>query len=427
MRLTTDPAVEGSPAWSPDDRWIAFTRPQQGNVAIMLIPPLGGPERKLTEIAGSLAALLDTGRQVAGLQRAGFATRTGKHLGDQRGHRRASPVDHVCDPVRGRRVPFGRHHPGHFTGWQRPGVRPSGDRLRLRALCATADAGSAAEGRAGEGHAALRQRVGHCVDRQWPRDRVRGGRHFEPEPLAGPRVRRAGSGAPALRAPGRHHPAIAGSPPRLVYTWQSSTRTSGVWTSAPESARCSSARRIDNSSRSTPRTGARSRFNPTGAETWRSGLATRTARTVTDHILRRAKVRDASLVAGWPLAGSGLPCGGAARDLRGCRGRGQAAPHHSPPRQRYSVRAGRTTVFGSISPPTAAANTRSGKSPKDGGEAVQVTRSGGYAAFESPDGKYIYYSKFSRGRLAGSVQDAGAGRRGNAGPAGGLLGQSSFG
>ena len=54
MRLTTTAAAEAGPAWSPDDRWIAFTRNQQdeGNFAILLISPLGGPERKLAEMAG---------------------------------------------------------------------------------------------------------------------------------------------------------------------------------------------------------------------------------------------------------------------------------------------------------------------------------------------------------------------------------------
>jgi Tol biopolymer transport system component/serine/threonine protein kinase len=54
MRVTTSAAAEASPAWSPDDRWIAFTREQrdQGNFAIVLIPPLGRQERKLTEVTG---------------------------------------------------------------------------------------------------------------------------------------------------------------------------------------------------------------------------------------------------------------------------------------------------------------------------------------------------------------------------------------
>ena len=32
---------------------------------------------------------------------------------------------------------------------------------------------------------------------------------------------------------------------------------------------------------------------------------------------------------------------------------------------------------------------------KDGGEAMQVTHAGGFATFESPDGKYLYYTKFN--------------------------------
>jgi Tol biopolymer transport system component len=44
------------------------------------------------------------------------------------------------------------------------------------------------------------------------------------------------------------------------------------------------------------------------------------------------------------------------------------------------------------------ASNRSGedqvwKAPAEGGEAVQVTRKGGFAAFESPDGRYLYYAK----------------------------------
>ena len=33
--------------------------------------------------------------------------------------------------------------------------------------------------------------------------------------------------------------------------------------------------------------------------------------------------------------------------------------------------------------------------PKDGGDAVQVTRSGGYSQFEAPDG-HLYYTKFGQ-------------------------------
>ena len=64
LRLTTDPRNDYDPAWSPDGRWIAFLRsessspgsgrkgslPQVGTSELRLIPPLGGPERKLAEV-----------------------------------------------------------------------------------------------------------------------------------------------------------------------------------------------------------------------------------------------------------------------------------------------------------------------------------------------------------------------------------------
>jgi Tol biopolymer transport system component len=51
-RLTSDPANDYSPSWSPDGRTIAFLRrqPDGGKNEVWRIAPLGGPERKVAEI-----------------------------------------------------------------------------------------------------------------------------------------------------------------------------------------------------------------------------------------------------------------------------------------------------------------------------------------------------------------------------------------
>ncbi len=47
LRLTTNPAVDRAPAWSPDGRYIAFLRHTETEDGIFLVPALGGPERKM--------------------------------------------------------------------------------------------------------------------------------------------------------------------------------------------------------------------------------------------------------------------------------------------------------------------------------------------------------------------------------------------
>jgi len=51
LRLTTDPLADSEPRWSPDGRYIAFLRSLDADtIAVMLVPPLGGPERRLRQL-----------------------------------------------------------------------------------------------------------------------------------------------------------------------------------------------------------------------------------------------------------------------------------------------------------------------------------------------------------------------------------------
>jgi eukaryotic-like serine/threonine-protein kinase len=52
LRLTTNAADDFGPAWSPDSRYVAFYRQSPGGTEIMMVPALGGSERKLGESAG---------------------------------------------------------------------------------------------------------------------------------------------------------------------------------------------------------------------------------------------------------------------------------------------------------------------------------------------------------------------------------------
>jgi eukaryotic-like serine/threonine-protein kinase len=50
LRLTTDAAPEEWPAWSPDGKRIAFKRSEPGAPGIWLVSPLGGAEQKLADV-----------------------------------------------------------------------------------------------------------------------------------------------------------------------------------------------------------------------------------------------------------------------------------------------------------------------------------------------------------------------------------------
>ena len=57
LRLTRDPAEDRSPAWSPDGRYLAFLRRQASENGIFIVPALGGAERKLGKTEPGLSKL----------------------------------------------------------------------------------------------------------------------------------------------------------------------------------------------------------------------------------------------------------------------------------------------------------------------------------------------------------------------------------
>ena len=50
VRLTTDPAEDISPAFSPDGRSIGFIRVSKERATFIVIPSIGGPERIVADI-----------------------------------------------------------------------------------------------------------------------------------------------------------------------------------------------------------------------------------------------------------------------------------------------------------------------------------------------------------------------------------------
>lgn len=70
LRLTSSPADEWSPAWSPDDRYIAFCRGFSDHNEIWMIPALGGTERKLGESAGCGLSWSSSGKYLATVDKA---------------------------------------------------------------------------------------------------------------------------------------------------------------------------------------------------------------------------------------------------------------------------------------------------------------------------------------------------------------------
>ena len=104
--LTSDPARDWSPAWSPDGRWVAFTRDSR---SLILISPIGGPERELARGEFPTGFNSATRRRSVGRRTAaGFSpacgvpgsTRFALYL-DLRGDRRKKLLTAPAERVRG--------------------------------------------------------------------------------------------------------------------------------------------------------------------------------------------------------------------------------------------------------------------------------------------------------------------------------------
>ena len=57
VRLTTDPASDRFPVWSPDGRRIAFERFAPGMASVMLMSALGGSESKLADATANAGGI----------------------------------------------------------------------------------------------------------------------------------------------------------------------------------------------------------------------------------------------------------------------------------------------------------------------------------------------------------------------------------
>ncbi len=50
LRITSPPGIDAFPAWSPDGQWVAFWRVLPGNAAIYIVSALGGPVRRIVAL-----------------------------------------------------------------------------------------------------------------------------------------------------------------------------------------------------------------------------------------------------------------------------------------------------------------------------------------------------------------------------------------
>jgi Tol biopolymer transport system component/DNA-binding winged helix-turn-helix (wHTH) protein len=391
VRLTT--ARGFSPAWSPDDRWIAFMRAQKdGRHALVLIPSIGGAERKLAEdVQGGeglawtpdgkrLAFSQDDSPLVASLWMISVET------GDRRRLTTFATKSSVTNRIRlgdrwpsfspdGRSVAFARYVNSFaakpftvpLTKDLRTNEEPkpvtNQDYAYLRGIAWTADS-----------REIVYSAGGAQIQYLW---------------------RVPGSGGTPKRLtyqPAALYPAISGTPPRLAYSY--STTNLNIWRL---DVRTGERKQLISSAYSS----ARARYSPDG-------------RKIAFHSNRTGNIEV------WTCDADGTSC----LQLTKFDGPQCGSPSWSPDGQWLALDSwrGKPEIYviaadggalrqitngpGSNIVPTWSldgrwiyfSSDRTGryeiwKTPKQGGDEVQITHSGGTYAAESPDGEYLYHRK----------------------------------
>ena len=398
VRLTTDPAPDSNPAWSPDDRWIAFERQQSTGVAILLIPSVGGPERKLAEIAG--ASQLSWTPDAKWLA---FAAQDSPPRGSL-----SIWAINVDTQERRRLTTFVTQSAGAESalGDSNPAISPDGSALafarQAKSLIYELYVQRLTRDLRPKGEPA------RVADKRYADVNVYGiswtanGREIvyaagNPKSLW--RVPASGGRTPErlpYAFPSASQPVISRSPPRLVYTWQ--LRSMNLW-------------RLDT------RTGERKMLIGSTYDQWEPQYSP-DGRKIAFQSDRSGNWEV------WTCDADGSNC----QQITSFEGPGCGSPRWSPDSRWLALDSraeGQSEIYvvaadggkprritdnprGDLIPSWShdglwiyfaydrSSQFQTWKAPKDGGEAVQVTRSGGYAAFESSDGNYLYYDKFSQ-------------------------------
>jgi len=396
LRLTTHPGGDVSPAWSPDGRWIAFMRGYRGKLQFILIPPLGGAERVLAEmetrrvLGGPYLAWTLDGKWLAGPYKEASEESYGLFLfsiesGEKRGLT-APPANVLGDTspaISG---------DGRSLAFSREGSARANDLYVLRlssALTAEGEPRRLTPDNPGIGGAAWtadgREIVYSSRGSLW---RVAASGGAKPEPLA-------------FAAENALHPVVSGPRRRLAYSWGFTDYN--VWRlelAGPTQA-ASRAPLIASS-----RSDTRPQYSPDGTRIAFQSDRSGSQEIWTCHSDGSNCVQVTSRGAagasspGWSPDGkhivfdsraSGQPDlyvvsaeGGQARQL---------TTHPASDTHGNWSRDGRWIYFASLRAgeyqvwkmPWGAGTAREG-------EAVQVTKGGGYVASESADGRLLYYS-----------------------------------